>query len=109
MRRPIAPSCVAGGSPGAGHTPCLPRLSVWAPGYATRVPVSSGVLRCASQATHVPYRCAYDQHQAPTDATAPQRTETTSGGERSRMPATTWIIRRREPLRDVVAEQQTGR
>src|SRR5215475_12646831 len=44
MSRPIASSCVADGSPGAGHTPCRPRLSVWTPGYTTRVPVSSGAM-----------------------------------------------------------------
>src|SRR5215510_11892654 len=49
MRRPIAPSCVADGSQGAGHTPCLPRLSVWTSGYTARVPVSSGAMTCACQ------------------------------------------------------------
>src|SRR5712691_10708876 len=44
MRRPIAPSCVTDGSPGAGHTPCRPRLSVWLPGYAASTPVSSEAL-----------------------------------------------------------------
>src|SRR5712692_2429080 len=49
MRRPIAPSCVADSSPGAGYTLYLPRLSVWAPGYALRVPVSSGAMTHAGQ------------------------------------------------------------
>src|SRR6266566_2240345 len=49
MRRPIAPSCVADGSPGAGHTPCRPRLSVWALDYAARVPVSSSPMTHACQ------------------------------------------------------------
>src|SRR6266849_3859406 len=62
MRRPIAPSCVADGSPGAGHTPCLPRLSVWAPGYAARVPVSSGAMprACQGQASESPSRADGD-------------------------------------------------
>src|SRR5712691_2099617 len=68
MRRPIAPSCVADGSPGAGHTPCLPRLSVWAPGYAARVPVSSGAIprACQDHASESPSRA--DGDQAPVGA-----------------------------------------
>jgi hypothetical protein len=68
MRRPIAPSCVTDGSPGAGHTPYRPRLSVWAPGYTARVPVSSGAIlpACQGHARASPSRA--DGDQAPVGA-----------------------------------------